>query len=263
APKIRGDLRKIGIKEKSVFLDALDVAGYLIKNRFISVDEYGLVLINNLIEGSPDTIFNYLIELLDSDKIDYPEKYGEKAIKKFKESYSKDKANTVKQIIKQILADLPKLSLNGYMSEYAEVKGAFSEETFNLINERLDNYDFKNEDNKRYFLFYVTPKIRGDLRKIGIKEKSVFLDALDVAGYFIKNKFISNLDYLHEYINELIEGSPDTIFNYLTGLDPDEIDYPEKYGEKAIKKFKESYSKDKAGAVKEIIKQILADLPKD
>ncbi|WP_215540092.1 exported protein A EppA, partial [Borreliella bavariensis] len=108
APKIRGDLRKIGIKEKSVFLDALDVAGYLIKNRFISVDEYGLPRINKLIEGYPNTIFNDLIELLDSDEIDYPEKYGEKAIKKFKESYSKEKANTVKQILKQILADLPK-----------------------------------------------------------------------------------------------------------------------------------------------------------
>lgn len=35
APHISGDLRKIGIKEKSVFLDALDVAGYLIKKRFI------------------------------------------------------------------------------------------------------------------------------------------------------------------------------------------------------------------------------------
>ncbi len=60
-----------------------------------------------LIGGYPDSIFNYLIQL-NSDKIDYAEKYGEKARSNFKESYSEDKANAVKQILKQILADLPK-----------------------------------------------------------------------------------------------------------------------------------------------------------
>lgn len=64
-------------------------------------------------------------------------------------------------------------------------------------------------------------------------------------------------------INSLINGSPNTIFGYLIGLDPDEINYHEKYGEKAIKKFKELYSKKKTGVVKQIIKQILDDLPKD
>ncbi|WP_421136163.1 exported protein A EppA [Borreliella valaisiana] len=66
-------------------------------------------------------------------------------------------------------------SLNAYMSEYAEknyakAKGSFSKENFNLINNRLNNYDIKSEGahNKMYFLLCVTPKIKGDLRKIGI-----------------------------------------------------------------------------------------------
>lgn len=159
-------------------------------------------------------------------------------------------------------------SLNAYMSEYTEknyakAKGSFSKENFNLINERLNNYDFKNEYDRSKFFSYA-PKIRGDLRKIGIKEKSVFLDALDVVGYLIKNRFIYVDEYEFECINSLINGSPNTIFNDLIELlDSDEIDYPEKYGEKAIKKFKESYSKDKSNTVKQILKQILADLPKD
>ncbi len=60
-----------------------------------------------LIGGYPDSIFNYLIQL-NSDKIDYAEKYGDNARNNFKKDYSEDKANTVKQILKQILADLPK-----------------------------------------------------------------------------------------------------------------------------------------------------------
>ncbi|WP_421136296.1 exported protein A EppA (plasmid) [Borreliella yangtzensis] len=157
-------------------------------------------------------------------------------------------------------------SYNAYTEEnYEKAKRSFSKENFNLINERLDNYGFKDAEDKSVFFSYA-PEIRGELRKIGIKEKSVFLDALDVVGYFVKNRFIPiNSSYDHdklECINKLINGFPDTIFGYLTELDPDEIDYPEKYGEKAIKKFKESYSKDKVSAVKQILKQILDDLPK-
>ncbi len=66
-----------------------------------------LQAITNLIDGDPDEIFDYLIQL-DSDKIDYAEKYGDKARDNFEESYSKNKVSTVKQILKQVLADLPK-----------------------------------------------------------------------------------------------------------------------------------------------------------
>lgn len=40
------------------------------------------------------------------------------------------------------------------------------------INKRLDNYDFENEKDRN--LFAHASQIRGCLRKIGIKEKSVF-----------------------------------------------------------------------------------------
>ncbi len=66
-----------------------------------------LEAITNLIDGDPDEIFDYLIQL-DSDKIDYAEKYGEEARDNFRQSYKKDKITAVKQILKQILADLPK-----------------------------------------------------------------------------------------------------------------------------------------------------------
>ncbi|WP_420025045.1 exported protein A EppA [Borreliella valaisiana] len=65
---------------------------------------------------------------------------------------------------------------------------------------------------------------------------------------------MSNLYYLHKYINGLIEGSSNTIFKYLIQLDSDKIDYAEKYGEEAIDKFRETYSKDKASTVKQILK---------
>ncbi|WP_418457474.1 hypothetical protein [Borreliella andersonii] len=39
--------------------------------------------------------------------------------------------------------------------------------------------------------------------------------------------------------------------------------HAEEYGEEAIDKFREAYSKDKASAVKQILKQISVDLPKD
>ncbi|WP_235633212.1 exported protein A EppA [Borreliella mayonii] len=51
--------------------------------------------ITNLIDGDPDQIFDYLIQL-DSDKIDYAKKYGDKVRDKFEESYSKNKVNTIR-----------------------------------------------------------------------------------------------------------------------------------------------------------------------
>ncbi|MBB6043648.1 exported protein A EppA (plasmid) [Borreliella yangtzensis] len=160
------------------------------------------------------------------------------------------------------------ISLNAFMSEYTEkhyakAKRAFSEEDFNLLNKRLDNYGFENEYDKSIFFSYAI-KIRGELRKIGIKEKSVFLDALDVIGSLIKIKLITTIWVMNlECINYLIDGLPNSIFDYLIQLDSDKIDYAEKYGEEARDKFKKAYSKDKVSAVKQILKQILADLPKD
>ncbi|XPC98100.1 exported protein A EppA (plasmid) [Borreliella japonica] len=154
------------------------------------------------------------------------------------------------------------VSLSANVEEnYAKAKRAFSKEDFNLINKRLDNYGFIDEYEKSYF-FADAPQIRGDLRKIGIKEKSVFLDALDVIGYLVKIKITGGILPPGDMIR-LIGGYPDSIFNYLIQLDSDKIDYAEKYGEEAIDKFREAYSKDKASAVKQILKQILADLPKD
>ncbi|WP_420025092.1 exported protein A EppA (plasmid) [Borreliella yangtzensis] len=155
------------------------------------------------------------------------------------------------------------LSLSANIEEdYVKTKRSFSEEDFNLINKRLDNYDFKNEYEKSH-VFSDAPKIRGNLRKIGIKEKSVFLDTLDVIEYLIKIKISTDNILLSEDMIRLIGGHPDSIFDYLIQLDSDKIDYAEKYGEKARSNFKESYSEDKAGAVKQILKQILADLPKN
>lgn len=158
------------------------------------------------------------------------------------------------------------LSLSANIEEnYAKAKRAFSKEDFNLINKRLDNYGFKDEYDKSKFLSDNAPKIRGDLRKIGIKEKNVFIDALDVVGYCIKNQFIKSFlgAFILTEINSLIDGYPNQIFDYLIQLDSDKIDYTEKYGEKAREKFRESYYKDKVNTVKQILKQILADLPKD
>lgn len=155
------------------------------------------------------------------------------------------------------------LSLSANIEEnYTETKRAFSEEDFNLINKRLDNYDFKNEYEKSH-VFSDAPRIRRDLRKIGIKEKSVFLDALDIIEYLIKIKISADSIFLSEDMIRLIGGYPDSIFNYLIQLNSDKIDYAEKYGDNARNNFKEAYSKDKANTVKQILKQILADLPKD
>lgn len=44
------------------------------------------------------------------------------------------------------------VSLSANIEEnYTETKRAFSKEDFNLINKRLDNYDFKNEYQKNTF----------------------------------------------------------------------------------------------------------------
>ncbi|WP_215536805.1 exported protein A EppA [Borreliella bavariensis] len=169
----------------------------------------------------------------------------------------------MKKINLSIFLFLFVLSLSANIEEnYTETKRAFSKEDFNLINKRLDNYDFKNEYEKSH-IFSDAPRIRRELRKIGIKEKSVFLDALDVIEYLIKIKISADSIFLSEDMIRLIGGYPDSIFNYLIQLNSDKIDYAEKYGEKARSNFKESYSEDKASAVKQILKQILADLPKD
>lgn len=155
------------------------------------------------------------------------------------------------------------VSLSANIEEnYTETKRAFSEEDFNLINKRLDNYDFKNEYEKSH-VFSDAPRIRGDLRKIGIKEKRVFLDALEIIEYLIKIKISADSIFLSEDMIRLIGSYPDSIFNYLIQLNSDKIDYAEKYGDNARNNFKKDYSEDKANTVKQILKQILADLPKD
>ncbi|AEL19388.1 exported protein A EppA [Borreliella bissettiae] len=155
------------------------------------------------------------------------------------------------------------VSLSANIEEnYTETKRAFSEEDFNLINKRLDNYDFRNEYEKSH-VFSDAPRIRGDLRKIGIKEKSVFLDALEIIEYLIKIRISADIIYLSEDMIRLIGGYPESIFNYLIQLNSDKVDYAEKYGDNARNNFKKDYSEDKANAVKQILKQILADLPKD
>ncbi len=171
-----------------------------------------------------------------------------------------------------LLLFLLSINLNAFWSEksieenYAKAKKSFSENDFNLIKNRLDNYGFENEYDKSKFLSERVPKIRGELRKIGIKENNVLLDALDIVGYLIKNKFIEfvlGAPFGAGSINSLIEGYPNSIFDYLIQLDSDKIDYAEKYGDGARDNFLHSYKKDKITAVKQILKQILADLPKD
>ncbi len=130
------------------------------------------------------------------------------------------------------------VSLSANIEEnYTETKRAFSKEDFNLINKRLDNYDFKNEYEKSH-VFSDAPRIRGDLRKIGIKEKSVFLDALEAIEYLIKIKISTDSIFLSEDMIRLIGGYPDSIFNYLIQLNSDKIDYAEKYGDNARNNFK-------------------------
>ncbi|MCD2401638.1 exported protein A EppA [Borreliella bissettiae] len=153
----------------------------------------------------------------------------------------------------------------GIKKNYAKAKKIFSKEDFNLIKNRLDNYGFVNEYTKSEILSITAPEIKGNLSKIGIKENSVLLDALDVVVYLIKNKLISilfNIPFI-DPIYDLIKGEPWSIFDCLRKLYSDEIDYDEKYGDKAVDEFSQSYKKDKITAVKQILKQILADLPKD
>ncbi|WP_336509678.1 exported protein A EppA (plasmid) [Borreliella californiensis] len=96
------------MKEKSI-LDALDVMGCLIKNKLITLIFIKLKIIICLIAGYSDQIFDYLIQL-DLYKIDFAEKYGEKASNRFEQFYFRNKVFIVKQILKQILANLSKIS---------------------------------------------------------------------------------------------------------------------------------------------------------
>nr|AAO33431.1 EppA [Borreliella burgdorferi] len=167
-----------------------------------------------------------------------------------------------------LLLFLLSINLSAFMSEtikknYEKARKTFSKEDYDLINKRLDNYGFINEYGKSE-LFANASEIRGNLRKIGIKEYSVLLDALDAVGYLIKSKITTDAIFLIIInINNLIEGYPGSVFNYLIQLDSDKIDYVEKYGDEARDNFRKSYKKDKITTVKQILKQILADLPKD
>ncbi len=76
---------------------------------------------------------------------------------------------------------------------------------------------FENKGQKSFFAY--ASQIRGYLRKIRIKEKSV-LDTLDVMGYFIKNKLIILIMFMKlETITYLIDGYLDQIFDYFIQLD--------------------------------------------
>ncbi|PRR41691.1 hypothetical protein CV673_06655 [Borreliella burgdorferi] len=154
---------------------------------------------------------------------------------------------------------------NAIKDNYASAASYLSKEEFSLIKKRLDHYDIKDELGKSVFCAY-TPVIKQGLWKVRIKEKGIFLDAVDIIGYLIKNKLIDSEMLFFENlqaITNLIDGDPDEIFDYLIQLDSDKIDYAEKYGDKARDNFEESYSKNKVSTVKQILKQVLADLPKD
>ncbi|WP_257720240.1 exported protein A EppA [Borreliella garinii] len=60
-----------------------------------------------------DQIFDYLIQL-DLYKIDYAKRYREKAGNRFEQSYSRNKVFRVKQILKQVLADLSKIGFQTF-----------------------------------------------------------------------------------------------------------------------------------------------------
>ncbi|WP_316242909.1 exported protein A EppA [Borreliella garinii] len=66
-----------------------------------------------LIDVYLDQIFDYLIQL-DFYKIDYAKKYREKAGNRFEQSYSRNKVFRVKQILKQVLADLSKIGFQTF-----------------------------------------------------------------------------------------------------------------------------------------------------
>ncbi|WP_075552737.1 exported protein A EppA [Borreliella mayonii] len=66
-----------------------------------------LKAITCFIDGCPDRIFNYLIQL-NRYKIDCTEEYRGKAKNKFEQSYFRDRVNTIQQILKQVLVDLSK-----------------------------------------------------------------------------------------------------------------------------------------------------------
>ncbi|WP_337924861.1 exported protein A EppA [Borreliella bissettiae] len=78
---------------------------------------------------------------------------------------------------------------------YASAARHLSKEEFNLIKKRLDHYDIKDEFGKSIFCVY-TPAIKQGLWEVKIKEKGIFLDAVDIIGYLIKNKLIDS-EILH------------------------------------------------------------------
>ncbi|PRQ94725.1 hypothetical protein CV684_05575 [Borreliella burgdorferi] len=169
--------------------------------------------------------------------------------------------------------DIDKLRKERKEHNFAKAKKTFSKEDFDLLNKRLDNYDFENEYDKSVFFAYA-PIIRGRLRKIGIKEKSVFLDAIDVIGYLIKYKSIVHssitdaltFDQLH-IITNLIDNNLGsisflTIFYFLAKLNSDKVNFAEKYGKENVnvKNFKEDYAENNINAVKQILIQFVTDL---
>lgn len=80
----------------------------VIQNKLITLVIFiKLEAINYLIDCYIHQNFDYLIKL-GLYKIDYADKYGEKARNRFEQSYSRNKVFTVKQILKQTLVDLPK-----------------------------------------------------------------------------------------------------------------------------------------------------------
>ncbi|WNZ67167.1 exported protein A EppA (plasmid) [Borreliella garinii] len=93
-----------------MFLDALDVMGYFIKSKLIILIIMFMKLeaITYLMDGYSDQIFDCFIQL-DLYKIDYAKKYIEKAGNRFEQSCSRNKVFTVKQILKQVLANLSKI----------------------------------------------------------------------------------------------------------------------------------------------------------
>ncbi|ACJ73344.1 exported protein A (plasmid) [Borreliella afzelii ACA-1] len=168
-------------------------------------------------------------------------------------------------LLSNLYADMDRNKKKWARSNYAEAEKHLSKEEAILIKKKLDKYDFQDEHEKSVF-FLFTPAIKVSLSEVEIKEKGVFLDAVDVMGYLIKNKLIDS-EYLkfesYDAIFKLINGNPDQIFDYVLQLDSDKIDYAEKYGDKAREKFDEDYFKSKINTVKKTLKQIIADLPKD
>lgn len=70
----------------------------------------------------------------------------------------------------------------------------------------------------------------------------MFLDALDVMGYFIKSKLIILIMFMKlEAIIYLIDGYSAQIFDYFIQLDLYKIYYAKKYIEKAGNRFEQPF----------------------